>query len=181
MGAIYGLFTLPDLDSDSDSDLDSKPNGYIILCKSFHTARSQIRNLILTANYRNGLGIRVRTRVRLLHWTIILTNDFYVILIGKFGTDDLLLQWIQRLSWIRFPWWWDTFDCSLVSCRWCWRWHLFVDHAHQGVARLLAAECRAGLGTLLVLWLRGFLLGWKVKQNNDTSLDHISEMMIKWW
>ena len=125
------------------------------------TARSQIRNLILTANYRNGLGIRVRTRVRLLHWTIILTNDFYVILIGKFGTDDLLLQWIQRLSWIRFPWWWDTFDCSLVSCRWCWRWHLFVDHAHQGVARLLGAECRAGLGTLLVLWLRGFLLGWK--------------------
>ena len=29
-----GLFTLPD--SDSNSDSDSKPNGYIVLCRSFH-------------------------------------------------------------------------------------------------------------------------------------------------
>ena len=35
----YSLFTLPDLDSDSDS----KPNGYIALCSdSFVTARTQI-------------------------------------------------------------------------------------------------------------------------------------------
>ena len=33
----YGLFTLPD----SDSYLDSKPNGYIAMCRSFHIARSQ--------------------------------------------------------------------------------------------------------------------------------------------
>ena len=32
----YGLFTLPDTGSDSDSDLDSKPDGYIVLCRSFH-------------------------------------------------------------------------------------------------------------------------------------------------
>ena len=28
----YGLFTLPD----SDSDSDSKPDGYIVLCRNFH-------------------------------------------------------------------------------------------------------------------------------------------------
>ena len=28
----YGLFTLPD----SDSDLDSKPDGYIVLCRNIH-------------------------------------------------------------------------------------------------------------------------------------------------
>ena len=40
----------------------SKANGYIALCRSFHTTHIQIP--ILTANYRNGIWIRVRTRVR---------------------------------------------------------------------------------------------------------------------
>ena len=31
----YGLFTLTDSDSYSDSDLDSKPYGYIVLCRNF--------------------------------------------------------------------------------------------------------------------------------------------------
>ena len=64
----YGLFTLPD----SDSDSDSKPNGYIVLCRHFHIARSQIQIPILNANYRNGIAIRVRTRVHLLQseWSI---------------------------------------------------------------------------------------------------------------
>ena len=42
-----------------------KPNGYIELNRSFHTARSQIKILILTANYRSGIGIQVLTPVRL--------------------------------------------------------------------------------------------------------------------
>ena len=42
-----GLFSLPDTDS------DSIPNGYIVLCSP-----------IITANYRNGIGIRVHTEVR---------------------------------------------------------------------------------------------------------------------
>ena len=57
----YGLFTLPDSDSDSNSNFC----GYIALCKSFHTARSQIQIPILTANYKNGIGVRVRIWVRL--------------------------------------------------------------------------------------------------------------------
>ena len=56
-GLVYGLFTLPDLDSDSDS----KPNGYIAPCRSFHTAQGQVQILIPTANYRNGIRIRVCT------------------------------------------------------------------------------------------------------------------------
>ena len=32
----YGLFTLPDSDSDSDSNPDFKPDWYIVLCRSFH-------------------------------------------------------------------------------------------------------------------------------------------------
>ena len=51
--------------TDSESDLDSNPNGYIALCTSFHTTQSQIQIPIPTANYRNGIGIRVHTRVRL--------------------------------------------------------------------------------------------------------------------
>ena len=38
-----GLFTLPDLDTDSNSDLESKPNGYVVLCRAFHTGWSRIR------------------------------------------------------------------------------------------------------------------------------------------
>ena len=51
-----GVITLPDLDSDSDS----KPSGYIALRRSFHAAHNQIQIPILTANYRNGIGIRLR-------------------------------------------------------------------------------------------------------------------------
>ena len=36
-----GLFKMSDLETDSNSD--SKPNGYIALCRSFHIARSQIQ------------------------------------------------------------------------------------------------------------------------------------------
>ena len=32
-----GLFTLLDSDSDSDSDSGSKPDGYIVICRNFHT------------------------------------------------------------------------------------------------------------------------------------------------
>ena len=46
------LFTLPDSDSAWDSDLDSKPNGYIVLRRTFHTAHSQIQIPILTT----GMG-----------------------------------------------------------------------------------------------------------------------------
>ena len=56
-----GLFTLSDLDSDSGS----KPSGYIAQCRSFHIAQSPIQIPILTVNFRNGIGIRVRTRVHL--------------------------------------------------------------------------------------------------------------------
>ena len=56
-----GLSTLPD----SDSDSYFKLNSYIALCRSFHTVWSQIQIPIPTANYRNGIGIRVCTRVRL--------------------------------------------------------------------------------------------------------------------
>ena len=47
----YGLFTLPDSDTDSNSDWTYKPNGYILPCRTFHTARSP------TAEYRHGNGI----------------------------------------------------------------------------------------------------------------------------
>ena len=33
-----GSFTLPDWDMDDDSDTDSKPNGYIVLYRTFHKA-----------------------------------------------------------------------------------------------------------------------------------------------
>ena len=50
----YGLFTLPN----SDSDLDCKPNGYPAVCRTFHSARSEIQILYPTAQYRNGIRIR---------------------------------------------------------------------------------------------------------------------------
>ena len=43
-------FTLPN----SDSDSDSKPNGYFALSRSFHSAGSQIQIPILITNYRDG-------------------------------------------------------------------------------------------------------------------------------
>ena len=36
----YGLFTLMEMDSDTDSDLDSKPDGYFVLSRNFHTVQS---------------------------------------------------------------------------------------------------------------------------------------------
>ena len=44
-----GLFTLPYSDTDSDSNSDCKLNGYTVLCRTFHTARSQIQIQILTS------------------------------------------------------------------------------------------------------------------------------------
>ena len=52
-----GLFTLPDPDSDSNSDC--KPNGYIERCRTFHTARNRTQIPIPTAQYRNGIGINI--------------------------------------------------------------------------------------------------------------------------
>ena len=42
MHSCYGLFTLPYSDTDADPKSDCEPNGYIVLCGTFHTARSQI-------------------------------------------------------------------------------------------------------------------------------------------
>ena len=67
----YGLFTLISrglftvLASDTDSDLDCKPNGYIVLCKAFHSAQNRIQIPILTDNYRNGIAIGIIIRIRI--------------------------------------------------------------------------------------------------------------------
>ena len=45
----YSLFTLPDLDSDSEC----RPNGYIVICGTFHTVWSHIQIPIQTAEYRH--------------------------------------------------------------------------------------------------------------------------------
>ena len=37
---INGLFTSPDSDTDSNSDSDCKPNGYVVPCRTFSTAQS---------------------------------------------------------------------------------------------------------------------------------------------
>ena len=58
---------------DSNSNLLGLQNGYIALCRSFHTTRIQIP--ILTGNYRNGIRIRVRTRVRLPQWKWAIRNS----------------------------------------------------------------------------------------------------------
>ena len=43
---INGLFTLPDLDTDSNSDSDCKQNGYIVMYKLFtlHTVRFRLQS-----------------------------------------------------------------------------------------------------------------------------------------
>ena len=38
-----GSFTLTEMDSGTDSDSDSKPNGYILLCRTFHIAQAWTR------------------------------------------------------------------------------------------------------------------------------------------
>ena len=35
-----GSFTLTETDSGTDSDSDSKPGGYIVLCRTFHIAQT---------------------------------------------------------------------------------------------------------------------------------------------
>ena len=55
----YGLFTLPD--SDTDSHSDCKPNGYIVLFHCMEWMQIPIR----TANHRNGIGIAIRIRIRI--------------------------------------------------------------------------------------------------------------------
>ena len=54
----YNLFTL--LDLDTDSDFNYKPKGYILLCRTFHTVQSATHISILTANWRNRIGILIR-------------------------------------------------------------------------------------------------------------------------
>ena len=53
--AINGLFTLVGTDSDTYSDSDSKPDGYIVPCRNFRTVSSQIQIPVLTAEHRNGI------------------------------------------------------------------------------------------------------------------------------
>ena len=36
----YGSFTLTETESGTDSDLDSKPKGYIVLCRTFHIVQT---------------------------------------------------------------------------------------------------------------------------------------------
>ena len=36
----YGSFTLIETESGTDSDLDSKPKGYIVLCRTFHIVQT---------------------------------------------------------------------------------------------------------------------------------------------
>ena len=36
----YGSFTLTETDWGMDSDSDSKPDGYIVLCRTFHIAQT---------------------------------------------------------------------------------------------------------------------------------------------
>ena len=51
------------MDTDSESDSDCKPNGYIVLGRTFHTTQSQIQTPILTANYRIDIGIMIKVRI----------------------------------------------------------------------------------------------------------------------
>ena len=37
----HGLFTLPDSDTDTNSDSNYTPNGYIVLCRTFHIAETR--------------------------------------------------------------------------------------------------------------------------------------------
>ena len=41
--ACHGSSTLPDSDMDTNSDSDSKPNSYIVLCRTFHIAWTRSR------------------------------------------------------------------------------------------------------------------------------------------
>ena len=46
---------MPHADPDSDSNSDCKPKGYIVLCRTFHTAQSQIQN----SSQLEGTGIEL--------------------------------------------------------------------------------------------------------------------------
>ena len=52
------LLTLPDSDTDSSSDSECKPNH--CSTKNFSHFTEFNSDSMLTANYRNGIGIRVR-------------------------------------------------------------------------------------------------------------------------
>ena len=58
---IDGLVTLPD----SDSDSDSKPNGYIVLERTFSYCTELNSDSNPTVNYRNGIGIGLGVEIRL--------------------------------------------------------------------------------------------------------------------
>ena len=61
LGAAYSSFTLTETDSGTDSNLDSKPDGYIVLCRIFHIAETWTR--IPTTYFCVGQESRVLTRV----------------------------------------------------------------------------------------------------------------------
>ena len=79
-----GLFTLPDLDSVSDSSSDSKPDGYITLYRTFHIAQSKIQIPILTTNYRNW----IRIRVCLLQYNSAMMGCGYILMVHSHSAGD---------------------------------------------------------------------------------------------
>ena len=60
---LYGLFTLPDSNTDSDSDLDCKPK--FVMATLYYVeiftlySQNQIQIPVVTPNYRNGIGIEI--------------------------------------------------------------------------------------------------------------------------
>ena len=60
-----GSFILTDTDSGVDSDLDSKPDGYIALYKNCSHCTDSDLDPYSPFLYRTGIRFRVRTRVRL--------------------------------------------------------------------------------------------------------------------
>ena len=79
--------------SDSETDSGCKPNGYIVLCRIFHTAQSQIEIPILTANYRNGIGIRIRI------WIYVNENKPQVYIIQKLHPLELCMMNLRGVHW----------------------------------------------------------------------------------
>ena len=55
----FGLFLLLDSDTDSNSNLHCKPNGYTVTCGTFHIAPIPIPILIPPVQYRNSIAIGI--------------------------------------------------------------------------------------------------------------------------
>ena len=102
---IYGLFTLPD--PDSDSYLDCKPNGYIVICRTFYTTWMWLEL---------GLELESASLTRNKPWqinTFVLLNKsfhllFYIMLLfEKLPLENVFLPsdraWERSWSWVRIP------------------------------------------------------------------------------